>query len=63
LTSSAETGLAVTEKLQFKEVEVNADEEELPSDKPLWRYFAFAGLGLLLAEWWVFQRRPRRGNA
>jgi hypothetical protein len=63
LTSPAETGLGITEKLQFKEIEVNADEEQLPSDKPLWRYFAFAGLGLLLTEWWVFQRRPRRVSA
>lgn len=63
LTSPAETGLAVTEKLQFKEIEVSADESQLPSDKPLWRYFAFAGLGLLLAEWWVFQRRPQRAAA
>ncbi len=52
--------MAIVEKLQFKEIEVAADESQLPSDKPLWRWFAFAGFGLLLAEWWLFQRRPRR---
>ncbi|HEX6985774.1 MAG TPA: BatA and WFA domain-containing protein [Planctomycetaceae bacterium] len=62
LTSPPETGMAVVETLQFKEVEVAADEGQLPSDKPLWRYFAFAGFGLLLAEWWLFQRRPRRAG-
>jgi hypothetical protein len=62
LTSSLETSLATTERLQFKEVKVAADESKLPSDKPLWRYFAYAGLGLLMAEWWVFQRRPRRAG-
>ncbi|MGC1274176.1 MAG: BatA and WFA domain-containing protein [Planctomycetaceae bacterium] len=60
LVSAAETAMAIVEKLQFKEIEVAADESQLPSDKPLWRWFAFAGLGLLLAEWWLFQRRPRR---
>lgn len=63
LTSSAETSLAAVEKLQFREVEVTADESRLPSDKPLWRYFALVGFGLLLTEWWIFQRRPRRGGA
>lgn len=60
LTSSAESGLAAVEKLQFKEIEVAAGDERLPSDNPLWRWFAFAGLGLLLGEWWLFHRRPRR---
>lgn len=60
LASSSETSLASAAQLQFKEVKVAAGGEQLPSDKPLWRYFAYAGLGLLLGEWWVFQRRPRR---
>ena len=25
---------------------------------PLWPTFALAGLGVLLVEWWYFQRRP-----
>jgi len=60
LVSSSETSLASAQQLQFKEVKVTADKDQLPSDKPLWRYFAYAGLGLLLGEWWIFQRRPRR---
>lgn len=63
LTSSNETSLSSVEQLQFKEVKVAADADQLPSDKPLWRYFAYAGFGLLLAEWWIFQRRPRRAGS
>jgi Ca-activated chloride channel homolog len=63
LASASETAMAFVEKIQFKEVEVAADESQLPSDKPLWRYFAFAGFGLLLGEWWLFNRRPRRPAA
>jgi hypothetical protein len=62
LTSPVETGLAVAETLQLKEIEVKADADQLPSDWPLWRYFAYAAFALLLGEWWVFQRRPQRGT-
>lgn len=60
LVSSRETGMAVVETLQFNEVEVEADASDVPTDKPLWRYFAFAGLAFLMTEWWFFHRRAGR---
>lgn len=57
LLSSRETSLAAVDSLQFREVVVSADAEDISTDKPLWRYFAFAGLALLMTEWWYFQRR------
>ena len=58
LLSSSETGLNVVDKLQFPEVAVEASTKILKTDQPLWGWFAFAGLFFLLAEWWLFQRRP-----
>lgn len=57
LLSSRETSLATVAALQFREVAVSANAEDISTDKPLWRYFAFAGLALLMTEWWYFQRR------
>ncbi len=58
LLSSSETGLSTVEKLMFPEVSVAAAETVLKTDRPLWRWFATAGLVFLLVEWWYFQKRP-----
>ncbi len=35
-----------------------ATNDRIDADRPLWPSFALAGLGVLLVEWWYFQRRP-----
>ena len=59
LVSSQETSLVSVEKLIFPEnVTVTAGEAEVKGDQPLWGWFAFAGLVLLVVEWWFFQKKP-----
>lgn len=59
LVSSQETSLVSVEKLIFPEnVAVTADAVEVKGDQPLWGWFAFAGLWLLIIEWWYFQKKP-----
>ena len=61
LLSSRETSLKAVEEIQFRELAVGASEERIKNDKPLWPLLAIAGFGLLLAEWWYFNRRPTVG--
>lgn len=58
LLSAAETSLSAAEEIQFRELSVSASETKIKSDHPLWPTFAFLAFGLLLVEWWFFQRRP-----
>jgi hypothetical protein len=58
LLAASETQLTTTDKLQFPETSVATSPERVQTDRPLWSWFAWAALALLLAEWWYFQRRP-----
>ncbi|HET6425745.1 MAG TPA: hypothetical protein VFG20_18790, partial [Planctomycetaceae bacterium] len=58
LLAPNETGLRTVEKLLFPETSVSTAPQMIQSDRPLWGWFAAAGLVLLLGEWWYFQRRP-----
>lgn len=58
LLGPSETSLVGIDQLQFREVSVAAAETILKNDRPLWPWFAGMGFGLLLVEWWYFQRRP-----
>jgi hypothetical protein len=58
LLASGESSMAAIDKLIFPEVSVNAADAVVKSDQPLWGWFAIAGLGLLMVEWWYFQKRP-----
>ncbi len=59
LLDSMETSLAAVKQLRFKEnQEVAATNDRIDSDRPLWPSFALVGFGVLLVEWWYFQRRP-----
>jgi hypothetical protein len=59
LLDSMETSLVAVKQLRFKEnQEVAATSDRIDADRPLWPTFALAGLGVLLVEWWYFQRRP-----
>src|SRR5262249_38754080 len=60
LLTVSETSLATIDQLQFRDLKVSASGELLKTDRPLWPIFAAAGFVLLLAEWWLFQRRPVR---
>lgn len=57
LLNTHETSLADVEELKFTEAAVATQPaEQLATDQPLWWTLALAGLGMLLFEWWYFQR-------
>jgi Ca-activated chloride channel homolog len=58
LLSPQETSLASVAEIQFREMSVTAAEATLKSDRPLWPLLAFMAFGMLLVEWWYYQRRP-----
>ncbi len=57
LLSAQETSLRSVDEIKFDEVSVGAATEQIRNDRPLWPYFAMSGFGLLLVEWWFFNRR------
>lgn len=58
LLSSDETRLASVEKIQFKELAVEAAASPVQADHPLWRTLSLIALAVLVVEWWFFQKRP-----
>jgi Ca-activated chloride channel homolog len=59
LLDSMETSLVPVRQLQFREnLQVAATSARLDADRPLWPIILLVGLGILLLEWWYFQRRP-----
>lgn len=60
LLSTDETTLASVDSLQFDEQTVSSAADVLKNDRPLWSILTLMAFGTLLAEWWFFQRRPRR---
>jgi hypothetical protein len=58
LLSSAETSLMAVEAIRFREVAFDASSDPLRADKPFWYALALCAFGVLLCEWWFFQRRP-----
>ena len=59
LLSPTETGLAGVEQIEFNEqLQVGAAAVVVKTDQPLWPALLMGGLGVLMVEWWVFQRKP-----
>ncbi|MBL8850378.1 MAG: VWA domain-containing protein [Planctomycetaceae bacterium] len=58
LINSTETSLKGVNEIQFREVKVGAESERVKTDKPLWSTLAAMAFGILLLEWWYFQKRP-----
>lgn len=58
LLRPAETSLASVDEIRFQELSVGAAAEATRVDRVLWPMFATLALGMLLVEWWFFQRRP-----
>lgn len=58
LLDSLETSLSTVDDLRFREVNVKAAETTLKSDRPLWPLLALLAFGVLLVEWWYYQRPP-----
>ena len=56
--SSAETYLTTVDGIRFREIAVEASSDSLQADRPLWYALALCAFGVLLCEWWFFQRRP-----
>jgi hypothetical protein len=60
LLSTSETSLAGVERIEFADaLSVAAATAPPKADRSLWWVLACAGFVVLLAEWWLFQRRPR----
>lgn len=59
LLSPGETGLAGVAQIEFNEqLQVAAAAVVVKTDWPLWPLLLLGGLGLMLAEWWCFQKKP-----
>ncbi|HEX4263302.1 MAG TPA: VWA domain-containing protein [Verrucomicrobiae bacterium] len=59
LLSPTETSLAGVEQIQFNErLQVAAASVPVKSDRPLWPSLLMCGMGVLMVEWWFFQRKP-----
>lgn len=58
LLTASESTLGSVDRLQFRELAVGASATMLQTDRPLWQYLAVTGFVLLIAEWWLFQKRP-----
>ena len=57
LLSGTETSLKPVEELRFSELTVATDEaKQLDSDRPFWWILALLAFGVLMFEWWYFQR-------
>jgi hypothetical protein len=59
LLSPGETGLAGVAQIEFNEqLQVAAAAEVVKTDRPLWPALLLAALGVMLVEWWFFQKKP-----
>jgi hypothetical protein len=59
LLSPSETGLAGVAQIEFNErLQVAAATEVVKTDRPLWPVLLLAALGVMLVEWWFFQKKP-----
>ncbi len=59
LLSPAETTLKSADQIQFNEqLAVAASNVALKTDRALWYPLACVAFGLLLVEWWFYQRKP-----
>ncbi|MCA9008419.1 MAG: VWA domain-containing protein, partial [Planctomycetaceae bacterium] len=57
LLSAAETSLKPVEELRFSELTVATDEaHQIDADRPLWWILALTAFGVMMVEWWYFQR-------
>jgi hypothetical protein len=58
LLNAMETELGSVETIVAGEIPVAAGTNRGPSDRPLWTWFALAGLLAMVTEWYWFNRRP-----
>jgi hypothetical protein len=56
LSNAQETSLKSATELDFREQKVAAATTRLKTDRPLWTWLAWIGLGIMLVEWWYFHR-------
>jgi Ca-activated chloride channel homolog len=63
LLNADETNLSTVEKIEFNELSVEAAQEALDTDQPLWPILATIAIVLLVLEWSYFQRRPAGAQA
>ena len=59
LLSSSETSLEGVAQIEFNErLEVSEAASVVKADLPLWPALLLGALGMMLVEWWFFQRKP-----
>lgn len=57
LLNPLESSLKPSEEIRFTELSVTTTEtDQLDSDRPLWWLLALVAFGVMLLEWWYFQR-------
>jgi Ca-activated chloride channel homolog len=57
LLNGTESSLKPAEELRFSELTVTTeDARQIDSDRPFWWILAFLAFGVLMFEWWYFQR-------
>ena len=59
LLSPFESSLERAKEVVLRDVTVMPNAVDAESDRPLWHWLAVLALGVLLLEWWAFQKRAR----
>jgi hypothetical protein len=57
LFDPAESNIAVRKELEVGEAKIEGASHWRPMRRELWKWILLGGLGLLLAEWWIWNRR------
>ena len=57
LLNPLESSLESSEEIRFTELSVTTTEsDQMETDRPLWWLLALVAFGVMLLEWWYFQR-------
>ncbi len=57
LFDPGESNIAVRKELDVGEAKIEGESHWRPMRRELWKWILLGGLGLLLAEWWIWNRR------
>jgi hypothetical protein len=58
LLNPTESSLAQVDQIRFDDISAKAETKALATDRPFWPFLASIAFAILLAEWWLYQRRP-----
>lgn len=58
LLNPTESSLTQVDQIRFDDISAKAETKALATDRPFWPFLASIAFAILLAEWWLYQRRP-----